>query len=248
MSGPVRRALEEVAHRPWPLPGREWTWRQSWLDLLFAHWPIAASAIRPLVPRELQVQEFDGTSWIGVVPFRMAGVTRRPLPELPWLSAFPELNVRVYVQCDGQPGVWFLSLDASNPLAVWAARRFFYLPYHRAAMSITEKDGVFHYSAQRSGAEFEASYRPTSDVYRSLPGSLEHWLTERYCLYASSPKGVLVRNHVHHLLWLLQRAEATFTRNTMLKAHGLSIPTSAPVLHFAKRLDVAVWNAERVMT
>jgi uncharacterized protein len=248
MSVLVRRALKDVAHRPWPLPARDWTWRQSWLDLLFAHWPIAASAIRPLVPRELEVQEFDGTSWIGVVPFRMAGVMRRPLPDLPWISAFPELNVRVYVERDGQPGVWFLSLDASNPLAVWAARRFFHLPYHRAVMSLTERDGMFHYSSRRPGAEFAASYRPTSDACRAPSGSLEHWLTERYCLYARSPNGVLFRNHVHHLVWPLQRAEAKFTRNTMLESHGLSIQGSAPVLHFARRLDVAVWNAERVLT
>jgi uncharacterized protein YqjF (DUF2071 family) len=167
---------------------------------------------------------------------------------VPGISAFPELNVRLYVERDRQPGVWFVSLDATNPLAVWAARRFFHLPYHRAAMSITERDGVFDYRSQREGAEFAASYRPTSDVYRAEPGSLEHWLTERYCLYARSPQGVLFRNHVHHQAWPLQRAEATFTRNTMLEPHGLSIPGSAPVLHFARRLDVAVWNAERLDT
>jgi len=109
-------AFGQTDHRPWPLPPGRWSWRQSWRDLLFAHWPVAAAAIRPLVPAELTVQEFDGTSWIAVVPFRMAGVMRRPLPDLPWVSAFPELNVRVYVEAGGKPGVFFFSLDATNPL------------------------------------------------------------------------------------------------------------------------------------
>jgi uncharacterized protein YqjF (DUF2071 family) len=93
---------------------RRWTWRQSWRDLLFAHWPIPAAALRSLVPRALEIQEFEGTSWIGVVPFRMAGVMRRPLPDLPWISAFPELNLRFLRRARRQAGVWFLSLDATN--------------------------------------------------------------------------------------------------------------------------------------
>src|SRR5690242_1283914 len=126
----LRPALAPADHRPWSLPDRPWTWRQTWHDLLFAHWPIPAAKLRHLVPAELTIQEFDGTSWIGVVPFRMTGVVRRPLPDLPWISAFPELNVRVYVERDGRAGVWFLSLDAARWLAVWTARRFFHLPYH----------------------------------------------------------------------------------------------------------------------
>ncbi len=113
--------LLQQAHRPWPIPKRRWIWRQSWCDLLFAHWPIEASQIRRLVPEPLQIDEFDGTSWIGIVPFRMEGVMRRPFPDMPWISAFPELNLRLYVHHQGKPGVWFLSLDATNPLAVWAA-------------------------------------------------------------------------------------------------------------------------------
>jgi uncharacterized protein YqjF (DUF2071 family) len=239
-------SLSELEHRPWPIPGQQWTWRQSWRDLLFAHWPVAVSELRPFVPPNLEIQEFDGTSWIGVVPFHMAGVMRRPLPNLPWISAFPELNVRLYVERDGKPGVWFLSLDAANALAVWAARRFFHLPYYKAAMSIEEKEGSFRYTSQREGAEFAASYRPTSAVYRSAKGTLEHWLTERYCLYAGAPDGSLWRNDVHHAPWPLQNAQATLARNTMLGAHGLAVNGPPPLLHFAKRLDVVVWNAERV--
>ena len=228
------------------MPAGRWTWRQVWRDLLFAHWPIAAAAIRPFVPKSLEVQEFNGTSWIGLVPFRMTGVMRRPWPDLPWISAFPELNVRIYVEHEGKPGVWFLSLDATNPLAVWAARRYFHLPYYGAAMSVTSRSDGIHYESSRRGAQFSASYRPTSDIYPAKPGSLEHWLTERYCLYALAPDGALWRTDVHHVPWPLQAAELEIRSNTMFDVHGLKLDAPPQLLHFSRRLDVVMWRSERV--
>jgi uncharacterized protein YqjF (DUF2071 family) len=213
---------------------------------LFAHWPISTETLRPLVPEALDIQEFDGTSWIGLVPFRMTGVMRRPLPDLPWVSAFPELNVRVYVERDGKPGVWFLSLDAGNPLAVWAARLFFHLPYYGAAMSVLSEGDSIDYQSRRADAKFSATYQPTSDTYQAAPGSLEHWLTERYCLYALSADNALWRTDVHHTPWPLQGAEANISSNTMFDFHGLSIHGSPAHLLFSKRLDVVVWKSERV--
>jgi hypothetical protein len=204
--------------------------------------------LRPFVPPGLEVQEFHGTSWLGIVPFRMEGVMRRGLPDLPGLSAFPELNVRVYVEAAGKPGVWFLSLDATNPLAVWAARTFFHLPYHRAAMSLRQVNGQYAYDSRRRGAsaDFSARYRPLGEAYLSAAGTLEHWLTERYCLYAVSPQGKLLRNEVHHVPWPLHRAEAELETNTMLEPLGLRCPDGPPLLHFAPRVDVVVWDADPV--
>lgn len=239
-------ALTRTDHRPWPIPEAEWRWRQSWRDLLFAHWPVPSSVLRRFVPAPLELQEFDGAAWLGVVPFRMAGVMRRPWPDLPWVSAFPELNVRTYVSRDGKPGVWFLSLDATNALAVWAARRYFHLPYYRARMTLTEEAGGFRYASSRAGAEFSASYAPTSEPYLAESGSLDHWLTERYCLYAAAPDGSVWRNDVHHPPWPLQAATATFHRNSVLEFHGIEVREPPALLHFSKRIDVIVWNAERV--
>ena len=238
-------ALSRLDHRPWPVPSRPWTWRQSWQDLLFAHWAVPSASVRALVPAELELQSFDGSCWMGVVPFRMAGVMRRPLPDLPWVSAFPELNVRTYVERDGKPGVWFFSLDATNPLAVWAGRRYFHLPYHRARIAIAQSDSEVSYESTRPGADFRAVYRPSSEVFRAAPGSLEHWLTERYCLYARAPDGSIWRNDVHHHPWPLQHATAEIHRNTMLAIHGIEAPPQEPLLHFATRLDVVVWDGER---
>jgi uncharacterized protein YqjF (DUF2071 family) len=162
------------------------------------------------------------------------------------VSAFPELNVRTYVDVDGKPGVWFLSLDATNALAVWAARTFFHLPYYRAQMSLVEDQDGIRYSSSRTGAELSATYAPTSEPYLAKRGSLEHWLTERYCLYALAPDGALWRNEVHHHQWPLQSARATIQRNSFFEFHGLDIREPPTLLHFSRRIDVVVWNAERV--
>jgi uncharacterized protein YqjF (DUF2071 family) len=245
-------AFAKIDHRPWPLPVGRWTMRQTWRDLLFAHWPVPVAALRRLVPAELTIQEFDNTSWLGVVPFRMTGVTHRWLPSLPWVSAFPELNLRLYVEHEraGQPGVWFLSLDATNPLAVWAARRFFHLPYVRAQIAIEPDQGGFRYRSDRTGpgprARFTATYRPTSGVYEARPGTLEHFLTERYCLYAQAPGGTLYRADIHHQPWPLQSASAEIETSELLEPHGLHVEGPPALLHFARRLDVVVWPLQRV--
>jgi uncharacterized protein len=241
-------ALEKTDHRPWPIPRRPWTWRQTWRDLLFAHWPVPADRIRALIPPGLVVQQFDGTAWIGVVPFHMTGVMRRPLPDLPWVSAFPEINVRTYVERDGKAGVWFFSLDASNALAVWAAKRFFFLPYYRASIRVAPRgDAIEYRSARTSGdATFDARYGPAGPPYAAAAGSLEHWLTERYCLYAESADRRIFRTDVHHRRWPLQRAEADIRENRMLDTQGLRTSGGTPLLHFSRRLDVIVWSPEAV--
>lgn len=247
-------ALKQTDHRPWPLPTAAWTWRQSWRDLLFAHWPVPVEAVRALVPEPLIVDVYDGRTYLGIVPFRMAGVMRRPLPDLPYVSAFPELNVRVYVTLDGKPGVWFLSLDATNRLAVAAARAIFHLPYYRARMSVLPHgDGILYRSERLDPtggapipAAFAGSYRPTSAVYHAAPGSLDHWLTERYRLYAQAADGSLRRTEVHHAPWPLQRAEASVAINTISAAGGLPVAGPPPLLHFARRVDVVVWDGVRV--
>jgi uncharacterized protein YqjF (DUF2071 family) len=225
--------------------------RQSWRDLLFAHWPVPASMLRPLVPPWLAIQEHDGTSWVGVVPFRMEGVMPRGLPDAPGVSAFAELNLRLYVERDGKPGVWFVSLDAASTLAVWAARRFFHLPYFRADMGLRDEGGRIRYESVRRGpgarVAFRGAYGPTSEVYAATAGSLEHFLTERYCLYAQAASGEGLRAEIHHTPWPLQRASVEIDENTMGDAQGIPLAGPPPILHFARRLDVVVWPIERVV-
>ncbi|MGH8637044.1 MAG: YqjF family protein, partial [Burkholderiales bacterium] len=136
--------LEPVEHRPWPMPDGPWIMTQSWHDLLFAHWPLPQDALRDNVPDTYPIDTFGGHAWIGVIPFHMTNVAPRGIPALPWVSAFPELNVRTYVTVGGKPGVFFFSLDAGNPIAVRAARTLFSLPYYSAEMHVDAKDGWLH--------------------------------------------------------------------------------------------------------
>jgi uncharacterized protein len=216
--------------------------KQVWHDLLFAHWPIPAAVMRPLIPAQLQLDIFDGQCWIGVIPFHMSRIRARSLPPIPGLSRFPELNVRTYVTYGGKPGVYFFSLDAANLPAVWAARRFYHLPYFHAAMTAETRDGAIHYSSCRLGspAQLQANYRPIGEVQLAAKGSIEHWFTERYCLYTIHHDHVY-RCEIHHQPWPLQPAEAEFEINTMAAAANISLPATAPLLQFARRLEVLIW-------
>jgi len=224
---------------------------QVWHDLLFAHWPIAVDVMRAAVPAGLELDTYDGRAWLGVVPFRMSGVRLRCTPPLPRISAFPELNVRTYVRLDDRPGVYFFSLDARNPIAVSIARAWFHLPYFRARMSC-EREGeriVYRHARTHSGAragELRGSYGPHGPVFRATSGTLEHFLVERYCLYAAARSGDLFRADIHHPPWPLQLGEAAFDRNTIAAASGFDLPSSAPLLHFSRRQDVVVWNPRSV--
>ncbi len=240
-------SLQHQSHRPWPLPARPWLLRQTWHDLLFLHWPVPAVILQPLLPAALQVEEFAGTAWLAVTPFWMSDIGIRNWPTPPMLSRFDELNVRTYVRFGGRSGVWFFSLDAGSRLAVWGARWLYRLPYVYARMRHRPAGDDVHYDSERSvGAGFRARYGPTGPVNPSRPGSVEHWLTERYCLYAPRPSGGLYRADIHHVPWPLQPAAATIARNDMLELHG--IPQSGPpeLLHFSRRLEVIVWPPERV--
>lgn len=222
-----------------------------WLDLAFLHWPIAPELLRPLIPSSLQLDTFENHAWVGVVPFRMTGVRPRLVPPFPWLSAFPELNVRTYVTAGGKPGVWFFSLDAGNPITVRLARWTFSLPYYDAKISATWTDDRMTYDSVRTHprapqARFRARYWPVGDVFRSYPDTLERWLTARYCLYAVDGKGILYRGEIHHHPWPLQLAEAEFELNTMVSAAGIELPHTPPLAHFARQLDVVAWMPKRV--
>jgi len=237
--------LKEVAHRLGPLPAGRWVMAQSWHDLLFAHWQVDAIVLGSLLPSQLQIDTFEGSAWLAIVPFRMTGVRLRGTPALPWLSVFPELNVRTYVTCDGQPGVWFFSLDAGNPLAVTIARAWFHLPYFRARMMCVEREGWIHYQSERThrgapAGSLEVRYRPIGEVFSSRRGTLEHFLTERYCLYTTDRRGRIIRGEIHHPPWPLQCAEAELADNSMAESLAIAL-ASRPFLHFARRQDVLVW-------
>lgn len=244
--------LEQTAHRPWPMPDEPWLMTQTWHDLAFVHWPVDQQRLRAALPAGLELDIHEGQAWIGLVPFHMTNVAPRGVPALPWVSSFPELNVRTYVVVDDKPGVYFFSLDAGNPVAVGLARSLLHLPYHSAMMSVEPRQDWYDYQSRRvttdgaAHAELDASYRPTGPVAQPQPGTLEHFLTERYCLYTVDPQHRMLRIDIHHAPWPLQTGEIVLRANTMIEPTGVRLPDMAPLVHFAKRQDMVAWRIVQV--
>lgn len=226
------------------MPRGPWLMTQSWHDLLFAHWRVDVSEMRGAIPAEFDLDLFDGEAWLGVVPFHMTNVGLRATPAVPWTSAFPELNVRTYIRVADRPGVYFFSLDAASRLAVAAARALLNLPYYAADMSVEHRGNEIRYdsSRRRQLAEFKATYEPTSAPFVPSVGSLEHFLTERYCLYHRNRRGQPYRLEIHHRPWSLLIARATIATNTMAAASQLTLSGGPALLHFARRQDVVAWG------
>lgn len=245
-----RTILQHTDHRPIPFPDGPWVMKQVWRNLLFAHWPVQEDDLLPFIPSGLNLQLFEGRPWISVSPFLIDPLRLRGLPPIPLTRRLLELNVRTYTEYQGKPGILFFTLEASNPLAVGAARAA-HLPYHHAKMHASFDDSSVTYQSKRqlSGqeAEFKALYGPASpSIFHAQPGSLTHWLTERYCLYTSDAKGQLYSADIHHLPWPLQEARIELQTNTLTPALGLKHASEPSVVTFTERLDVLIWPIRKI--
>ena len=245
--------LEEVEHRPWPMPHSPWLMTQTWHDLLFAHWPVAVDALRSHVPAGFELDTFDGRAWIAIVPFHMTNVAPRGVPALPWVSAFPELNVRTYVRVTAGRGSissalmrripWqSASLEpscisrTSRPTCPWG------MPANGFTIEASAR------AAEAAPAEFEGRYRALGSPSPPTIGTLEHFLTERYCLFTVDDAFHAYTLDIHHPPWPLQEAEAEIRENTMAEAAGIRLPSMEPLLHFSKRQDMVAWSLRRIST
>ncbi|QQT00793.1 DUF2071 domain-containing protein [Peribacillus psychrosaccharolyticus] len=243
-----KQSLWDDSHRLWPLPRLPWTMKQTWNDLLFAHYPIKMEVLKKLVPEVLPLDSYNGMCWIGIVPFHMTGIRLRGMSPVPGTDRFPELNVRTYVTVAGKPGVYFFSLDAANRLAVEVAKKIYHLPYVYADMKVNRNGEGIHYESRRRSsldAQFIGEYRPISEPYYAIKGSFDEWITERYCLYTLNNKGFPLRCDILHKPWVLQDAEAEISHNTMLSSQGIQVESEKPILHFSKTIDVRMWPLVR---
>ncbi|PQO45179.1 YqjF family protein [Blastopirellula marina] len=242
--------MQKQTDRTWDLPSRPWIMRMTWSELLFAHWAVDPDLLAAQLPAGLQLDTRDGQAWIGVVPFLMSDVAPRCCPALPRLSRFLELNVRTYVTRDDKPGVWFFSLDAASRFAVRVARKTFHLPYMDATMSLDRSDSqLIDYRSQRThrgepSTDFDASYQPLGQPFQAQPGTLEHWLTARYCLYSSDRQGRIYRGEIDHDPWTLSEASWKVRSNSMCAPLGLELD-DAPHLLYAEKIAVKAWQATR---
>ena len=251
LSSRIDAIFRGIDHRPWPLSAKRWQLFMRWSKLAFLHWPIPVDTLAALIPAPLKPDIAEGSGWVGVVPFQMEDTQFRGLPKVPTAASFAEINVRTYVTYQGYAGVWFFSLDAASRLAVWGGRTGFNLPYHHAKFSIESNGPQVQYHSERthrgvSPAEFKGMYQPVGPVIGSQAGSLEHWLTERYCLFSRSRRGKISKQDVHHRPWPLQLAQVDIQANSMAAAAGIQLPEAPPLAHYAEVVDVVAWGAEAV--
>ena len=252
----MQEYLFRTSHKPHPLPPGRWAMTQRWNDLLFAHWPLAPSQLAPLLPDWLQVDTYQGSAWLGAVPFWLDRIKIRGVPPIPGARGFPDLNLRTYVrdQFTGTPGIYCFSLDASNLLAVAVARVIYHLPYHWSEMRLeqpSEREFSFYSRRRFRGRPviFKARYRglgPTRRTAEMRGGTFEHFITERSCLFSSNRAGQPIRASLHYIPWPLEDAEADIERNDLAASIGIELPNVDPVLHYSRRLAVYVWPAELV--
>jgi uncharacterized protein YqjF (DUF2071 family) len=239
--------LKVTSHRPWKMPERPWVMTQTWHDLLFAHWPVPPTSVESRLPAGVELDLFEGDAWIGIVPFRMTNVAPRGLPSLPGISEFPEINVRTYVKAGGRAGVYFFSLDATNALAVRAARLLLNLPYHRASITVMRQaETTIEFESRRKGAHatFHAMYEPEGEPFIPVRGSLEYFLTERYCLYHYNRSRLTYRLDIHHPPWRLRPARGEIVDHRIAAVAGFELSDRVPLLHVSARQDVAAWAPE----
>lgn len=220
---------------------------QRWRDLLFLHWEVPESVLRPLVPSDLSLDAFEGRFYVGLVPFAMFGVRPWWLPELVSLD-FLETNVRTYVHHQGKdPGVYFFSLDAASTLAVAAARQMWGLPYFNADMSLSQDDSMnFSYRARRSKsrskpATLQVTYTAEQQTRASQPDTLEHFLFERYLLFAER-KGQLLKGQVHHAPYPVANARISHLEESLLAAAEVPVKGDPSLCHYSPGVDVEVFG------
>jgi uncharacterized protein YqjF (DUF2071 family) len=218
---------------------------QSWCDLTFLHWRYPAERVQALLPPGLTVETHDGAAWIGLVPFRMDGVRPPGAPALPWLSRFPETNVRTYVRGpDGRSGIWFFSLDAARLPAVCAGRVGYGLPYCWSDMAVEVVGPRLVYRCRRrwpgpTGARCDASVRAGAPLTDADLGPLDHFLTARFRLY-SQLAGRMVAANAQHPPWPLRRAELEHLDQDLIQAAGLPAPDHDPLVHASTGVTVRI--------
>lgn len=229
---------------------------QNWHHLLFLHWEVPVSEIQSLLPLRLTADTFEGKAYVGLVPFTITGVRATLTPPLPWISAFHEINVRTYVHLNGRdPGVWFFSLDAASPLAVAAARAMYKLAYYAADIDFNEGEGaypVLDFQSRRTDergttpADAHVRYRAIEGpATAAAPGTLEHFLVERYILYAEDEHRELHRARVHHQPYPVQKAEVLALDETLIWASGIKRAEQPAYRHYAREVNVKVYPLER---
>ena len=242
--------IKKQDHRSWHVPSKNWIMRQTWKNVLFAHWPILPERLRSSIPSSLDIDTYQQMAWLGVVIFEIEGIYFRGLPPISVVFSFPEVNLRTYVQHKGKPGVFFLSLDVGNWASLAISKRWYHLPYCKAKISYRKETPftvkVCVTEIVKLPLHSKGVLQTDLRSYFPEEGTIDHWLTERYCLYSVDRKGNIYCGDIHHKPWSLQKAQAVLSNNTLPAPFGINISVDEPILHFSKGLDALFWNIKKI--
>lgn len=227
--------------------------RQHWRDLLLTHWPISPKMLRPHIPSHLQIDTFGHYAWVGVVIFEIDGIYPRGFSTLSLTPKFSEINVRTYVKYDGKPGVYFLSLDVKHWASLFIAKKWYHLPYHPAQVSIQKKGETFHYNSIRKCETkipiiCKGTYTPLPEVYFPETGTLDYWLTERYCFFSIDKEDNIYCTEIHHPPWPLQKVVTEPCMNSLFSLFHFDLTSVGPISHFSKGVNTLIWSKTKIQS
>jgi hypothetical protein len=229
-----------------------WVMRQDWVDLSMLHWRLpedATTRLESQLPSGVELDRFDGEAWVTVVPFRMSKIRPRFLPWLPFVSDFPELNLRTYVTVNGKAGVWFLSLDTPSRSAVYIGCNWYSLPYYRSSQKIKYDSQSQHFQSNRATSKLDVKVQRESEYTTAAESTIEEFLFERYCL-VSSHRGQIHVVDVEHAPWQFATASCSIQENTITSelACGLDLeidPTTPDFCHITPGVSTRIFRADR---
>lgn len=220
---------------------------QQWRDLAYIHWRFEPAVVKELLPPGLEVDTFDGSAWVGLIPFSMRGITVPHMPPVPYFGSFPEINVRTYVRREGVPGVWFFSLDVNRLIPAVVARTTYLLPYCWGRASNLIEDGVLRSKVERRWPS-RAHSATAVEIGTAIPRSddLAVFLSARWGLYSRGLFGGLMYAPVDHEPWRLHTAHLQSIDQNIVQAAGLPTPTGEAHVMFSPGVSVRIGRPRRV--
>ena len=235
------RKVHLVSHVVCPSPVQHPVMKQQWRDLAYIHWRYDPAVVRELLPEGIEVDTFDGSAWVGLIPFSMRNISFPFIPPVPYFGSFPEVNVRTYVKRNGVPGVWFFSLDVNRLIPAFVARTTYFIPYCWGSASHT-KDG----QRLRTTVKRRWPSRSSTQIKLTIgeeikePSDLAHFLSARWGLYSKGFGGRLRYAPVDHEQWQLYEANIVDLSDHLVMAAGLPAPTGEAHVMFSPGVSVRI--------
>lgn len=236
--------LQNITHRPWPLPNANWKFYQEWNRSLFLHWPVDPDALREVIPAGTELDLYEGKAWISVVAFTMQKIRPKHLPFFKPISNFHEINVRTYITKDHKPGVFFLNIEAQKALSAFLSRHISGMPYEKATILRSLQNNLHTYASVNHKKQFHLHAEYTLSDAPVAKTSLDLFLTERYCAYVPIQQQ-LFRYNIHHVEWPVQQVAIHKLLLEYKTGNTLLTTDTPPALsHYSEGVQVVTWDKE----